>query len=90
MASQTGMTGGRRVVWITHKSGERCEGCGAEFFKGDFVQINREEGIRCMTCAGLAHLVFLPAGDPALLGTLRLWWLHGNRSVSRRTAPARR
>lgn len=60
------MAEGQRVVWISHKSGERCERCGEECFKGNFLQITREEGIRCMTCAGLAHLVFLPAGDPAL------------------------
>ena len=66
MPPQTGTREGSRVVWITHKSGEHCTGCGAELFRGNFVQITRDEGIRCMACAGLADLVYLPAGDPAL------------------------
>lgn len=66
MPPQTGTTEGPRVVWITHKSGEHCGGCAAELFRGDFLQITREEGIRCMACAGLADLVYLPAGDQAL------------------------
>ncbi len=65
-ADRTRMTEGRRVVWITHKSGERCAGCGTELFRGNFVQITREERIRCMDCAGLANLAFVPAGDAAL------------------------
>src|SRR5262249_29326992 len=56
----------RTVVWISHRVGERCAGCAAEVFAGDFIQITRETGIRCATCAGLADLVYLPAGDPAL------------------------
>ena len=54
------------VVWISHRVGERCAGCAAEVFTGDFIQITRETGIRCATCAGLADLVYLPARDPAL------------------------
>jgi hypothetical protein len=56
----------RRVLWISHRSGERCTGCDAELFKGTFIQINRETGIRCAECAGLSDLVYLPSGDPAL------------------------
>ncbi len=73
MRGQNGMhepgqdaTEGRRVVWISHRSGERCAACGAELFKGDFIQITRDTGVRCMECAGYADLVFLPSGDPAL------------------------
>ena len=54
----------RPVVWISHRAGERCAGCAAEVFTRDFVQITRETGIRCAKCAGLADLVYLPAGDP--------------------------
>ena len=54
------------VVWISHRGDERCAGCGAELFRGSFIQIARETGIRCIRCAGLADLVFLPSGDPAL------------------------
>jgi hypothetical protein len=66
MPTETGTTEGQRVVWITHKSDERCGGCGAELFRGNLVQISRDAGIRCMACAGLADLVYLPAGDQAL------------------------
>lgn len=41
-------------------------GCAAEIFKGMFLQAARDTGLRCLTCAGLADLVFVPAGDPAL------------------------
>lgn len=34
--------------------------------KGVFVQIARATGLRCLACAGLGDLAFLPAGDPAL------------------------
>jgi hypothetical protein len=56
----------RPVVWISHRAGERCTGCAAEVFTGDFVQITGETGINCAKCAGLADLIYLPAGDPAL------------------------
>ena len=54
------------VVWISHKDGERCAGCGAELGAGRFIQISRETGIRCMNCAGYGDLVFLASGDAAL------------------------
>lgn len=57
---------GRRVVWISHRDGDRCEGCGAEITRGTFLLVSRETGIRCLGCAGLADLVYLLAGDPAL------------------------
>ena len=56
----------RPVVWISHRGGDRCAGCSAEITRGAFIQITRERGIRCADCAGLADLVFLPAGDTAL------------------------
>jgi hypothetical protein len=34
----------RPVVWISHRAGERCAGCAAEVFTGDFVQITGETG----------------------------------------------
>jgi hypothetical protein len=60
------MTEDRRVVWISHRGDERCTGCHVELFRGSFIQIARETGIRCLRCAGLADLAFLPSGDPAL------------------------
>ena len=69
----------RPVVWISHRAGERCAGCAAEVFTGDFVQITGETGIRCAKCAGLADLVYLPAGDPALT---RRAVAHSSRAVT--------
>jgi len=54
------------VVWISHKDGERCAGCAAELARGDFVQVHREQGVRCLNCVGLGGLEFLPSGDAAL------------------------
>jgi len=55
-----------QVVWISHKDGERCAGCAAGLERGRFVQVHREQGVRCMKCAGFGGLVFLPSGDAAL------------------------
>lgn len=56
----------RPVVWISHKDGERCVNCGAVLRSGDFIQIARDTGIRCLTCAGFSDLIFLGSGDAAL------------------------
>ncbi|HEV3026378.1 MAG TPA: DUF2293 domain-containing protein [Planctomycetota bacterium] len=56
----------RPVVWISHKDGERCTVCGTELRSGNFIQIARDTGIRCLTCAGFSDLVFLGSGDAAL------------------------
>jgi hypothetical protein len=56
----------RPVVWISHKLEERCTACGSAIYKGSFIQIDRQHGLRCPACAGLADLVYLPSGDPAL------------------------
>ncbi len=69
----------RLVVWISYRTGERCAGCATEVFTGDFVQITRETRIRCAKCAGLADLVYLPAGDPALT---RRAVAHSSRAVT--------
>jgi hypothetical protein len=53
-------------VWISHREGERCAACAVEIERGTFIQMNREQGIRCVRCAGFGDLVFLPAGDTAL------------------------
>jgi hypothetical protein len=57
---------GRLVVWINHRDGERCAGCGAGLDAGQFIQISREKGLRCLRCVGLTDLVFLGSGDAAL------------------------
>ena len=55
----------RPLVWITHKDA-RCTACGTELARGEFVAIDRAQGSRCLKCAGLDGLVFLPSGDAAL------------------------
>jgi hypothetical protein len=55
-----------RVVWINRRDGERCLKCRAAIPEGQFIALHREDGARCMACEGLADLVFLPSGDPAL------------------------
>jgi hypothetical protein len=55
----------RPLVWISHK-GTRCTACEAEVAQGEFVAIDRAQGSRCVKCAGLDGLVFLPSGDAAL------------------------
>jgi hypothetical protein len=56
----------RPVVWISHKDGKRCTDCGTEPRSGNFIQISRDTGIRCLSCAGFSDLVFLGSGDAAL------------------------
>lgn len=54
------------MVWISHKDGERCAACGTELRSGNFIQISRDTGIQCLTCAGFSDLVFLGSGNAAL------------------------
>ncbi len=55
----------RPLVWISHKDA-MCAACGAELAQGKFMAIDRAQGSRCLKCAGLDGLVFLPSGDAAL------------------------
>jgi hypothetical protein len=55
----------RSVVWISHKDA-KCNSCGAGLGRGKLIVIDRAQGIRCLKCAGLAGLEFLPSGDVAL------------------------
>jgi hypothetical protein len=55
----------RPVVWISHKDA-KCNSCGAGLGRGKLIVIDRAQGIRCLRCAGLAGLEFLPSGDVAL------------------------
>jgi hypothetical protein len=54
------------LVWISHRDDERCAACGITIGKGNVIQINAQDGLRCATCAGFGDLVYLPSGDPAL------------------------
>jgi hypothetical protein len=42
-----------------------CAECGEELGKGRWLRLERESPL-CMSCADLAHLVYLPRGDAAL------------------------
>jgi len=57
--------GTRRIVWISHKAA-RCDACTIELAQGEFITMDRANGIRCIKCARLCGLAFLPAGDAAL------------------------
>ena len=54
------------TVWISHRGGDKCARCGGALEKGMMVAIDRERGVRCLKCAELDRLVFLPSGDAAL------------------------
>ncbi|HWX24876.1 MAG TPA: DUF2293 domain-containing protein [Vicinamibacteria bacterium] len=56
----------RPLVWISHKDDAPCASCGASLGRGEFIVIDRVRGMRCLGCAGLEGLVFLPSGDAAL------------------------
>jgi hypothetical protein len=54
------------VVWISHRDDDSCVRCGKEIGRGNLVQVNRRDGVRCAECAGYGDLWFLPAGDAGL------------------------
>jgi hypothetical protein len=60
--------GGRTetAVWITHKDAQACAGCRRPLRPGDLVHLTPGVGPRCLACAGLADLTYLPSGDAAL------------------------
>jgi hypothetical protein len=43
-----------------------CAECGENLGRHAWITLTREKGVLCLTCADLDHLVYLPAGDPAL------------------------
>jgi hypothetical protein len=55
----------RRVVWISRED-VSCAGCGRRIAAAEFVGLPPGKGPRCLSCEGLADLVFLPSGDPAM------------------------
>jgi len=55
-----------RVVWFNRREGDPCAKCRAAIPEGHFIALDRGNGARCLACEGLADLVFLPSGDPAL------------------------
>jgi hypothetical protein len=67
------------AVWVSSGDGAACAGCGRAFGRGDLARLEGPRGARCLRCAGLADLVLLPSGDPAL--TRRAAALSGRRAV---------
>jgi hypothetical protein len=53
------------IVVVVCRDEATCAGCGQELFKGSFLRV-QDDGVRCMTCAGLGDLEFLPRGDAAV------------------------
>jgi hypothetical protein len=43
-----------------------CDACGAALGRHAWITLQEDKGVRCLTCADLDHLVFLPSGDTAL------------------------
>jgi hypothetical protein len=52
-------------VFITGRD-SKCDQCGEELGRGAWITLVGEGGARCMACADLDELVFLPAGNTAL------------------------
>lgn len=53
------------VFELTSHGDSKCDECGRELFKGNFL---RKEGPRglCIDCADLGHLTFVPSGDTCI------------------------
>jgi hypothetical protein len=58
--------GRREVIWLSHKNDQKCRVCGKEIHKGNWVQLNEKDGVRCGACAGYGDMWFLGAGDALL------------------------
>ena len=53
------------VVVFSVLNPSACSGCGEEIGKGELLPMEKARAL-CLTSADLDHLVYLPAGDPAL------------------------
>jgi hypothetical protein len=54
------------VVFSIRRREGACDECGTELFPGSLIQLDDQRRARCLDCADLAHLVYLPAGDATL------------------------
>jgi hypothetical protein len=54
------------VVFSIRRREGTCGECRKELFPGSLVHLDDQRLARCTDCADLAHLVYLPAGDPTL------------------------
>jgi hypothetical protein len=54
------------VVFSIRRREGSCDECGTELFPGSLIQLDGQRRARCLDCADLSHLVYLPSGDAAL------------------------
>jgi hypothetical protein len=54
------------VVFSIRRREGACDDCGTELFPGSLIHLDGQRRARCLDCADLAHLVYLPAGDATL------------------------
>lgn len=55
-----------QCVFVNIRESEICSDCGSPLDRGVFITVDPSAGIRCLSCADLGHLVFLPSGDATL------------------------
>ncbi len=56
----------RIVVFSIRRRESACDECGRELFHGNLIHLDERRVVRCLECADLGHLVYLPAGNMAL------------------------
>lgn len=54
------------VIFSIRRREGACDECRRELFPGNLIQFDDLRQSRCLDCADLAHLVYLPAGDATL------------------------
>ena len=54
------------VFSIKGRRESACGECGERFYPGSLIHLDERRVARCMDCADLRHLIFLPAGDATL------------------------
>ena len=54
------------MVFSIRRREGACDECGTELFPGSLIQLDGQRRARCLDCADLSHLVYLPSGDAAL------------------------
>ena len=53
------------IVFITTRE-SKCDECGEELGRHAWIVLGEDKSARCLTCADLDHLVYLPAGDATI------------------------
>jgi len=53
------------TVFISHRD-STCDECGEQLGHSAWITLNEQHAARCLSCAELEHLLFLPSGDAAL------------------------